>query len=157
MSVAMLRPFLSGSVALLVLLALPGCAKKNEFETAEVTGAVLYNGEPLKIGSLLFVPVGGGPTAQANITESGTYSMGTYELADGAILGKHKVMITALTSPGGSGLPEDAINGNSAAVSVIPEKFGNLERSGLEVEVAPGGNTITFDLTDKEGKIVVGQ
>lgn len=139
--------------ALLPLL-LVGCGKKNEFETAKVSGTVLYKNEPIKIGSLVFVPTGNGPSAQANIDRNGNFDMGTYETADGAILGQHKVMIHALTGSGGTGLPEDAVKGDGSLKSIIPERFGDLEKSGLVVDVQPGTNVVNFELDDKEGKVV---
>ncbi len=132
-----------------------GCGSDNRLETATVSGKVSYNGDPLAIGSLLFVPVGGGPSAQANIEPDGSYSMGTYELTDGAIPGEHKVMITAITAPGGSGLPEDAVGNDGAPVSVIPEHFGNLEKSGLVITVKSGKNNVDFVLTSTTGEVKV--
>ncbi len=141
------------------VLLLSGCAKSHEFETAKVSGMVTYNAKPLQIGSLLFIPEAGGPTAQGKINTKGEFYMGTYNDADGAILGKHKVMIMAITSPGGTGLPEDSIKskGDGVPVSVIPEHFGDQSKSGLEVEVKKGENRLTFELSDTTGKVVVGE
>jgi hypothetical protein len=116
---------------------------------------VTYNGEPLQIGSLLFVPVGGGPSSEGNIDRNGNYRMGTYTTVDGAVLGKHQVMITAFTSMGGNGLPEDSIKGDSAPVSIIPEKYGDLAKSGLEIEVKEGQNNVDFVLTAKAGEVKI--
>lgn len=144
-----------GVLACSVLCVSVGCSSENRLETGEVYGKVTYNGDPLQIGSLLFVPTGGGPTAEANIESDGTFTMGTYELEDGAILGEHKVMITAITAPGGSGLPEDVIDGEGAPVSIIPERFGDLEKSGLVVNVKSGENNIDFVLTAETGEVKV--
>lgn len=138
------------------LATVAGCGgSEDRLETAPVTGTVTYNGDTLKIGSLLFVPVGGGPTAEANIEADGTFEMGTYDLDDGAVIGQHKVMITAITAPGGSGLPEDVIDGDGAPVWVIPEFYGNLEKSGLVVDVKSGENEVDFVLTSKAGEVKV--
>jgi len=136
-----------------LILTTSGCGSDGQLETATVSGKVTYNGDPLQIGSLLFVPVGGGPSAQANIEPDGSYTMGTYDLTDGAIPGEHKVMITAITAPGGSGLPEDQIDGDGAPVSVIPEMFGDLEKSGLVVKVKSGSNDVDFVLTSTAGEV----
>lgn len=135
-----------------VLLSTWGCGDGRP-KRSPVTGTVSYNGTPLSIGSLVFIPVGGGPPAQGKISRDGLYEMGTFEEDDGVIPGKYKVMITALTSPGGSGLPEDAVNGNAGPVSVIPEWYGDLENSGLVVMVEEDkDNTIDFPLTDDKPK-----
>jgi hypothetical protein len=114
---------------------------------------VTYLGQPLRIGSIVFVPEAGGKTAMANISREGEYILGSYEETDGAITGKHKIMIIALTSPGGSGLPEDVIKPDQAPVSVIPERFSDQNKSKLVAEVKEGENTINFVLTDKTGDV----
>ncbi|MCH9652712.1 MAG: hypothetical protein K0U86_00385 [Planctomycetes bacterium] len=135
-----------------VLLTMSGCGDGHPKRSA-VTGTVSYNGKPLSIGSLVFIPVGGGPSAQGKVDRNGFYEMGTYDDDDGVIPGDYKIMITALTSPGGSGLPEDAVDGNAGPVSVIPEWYGDLEKSGLRVTVvADKANTIDFPLTDDKPK-----
>lgn len=60
-------------------------------------------------------------------------------------------MITAFTQPsGGSGLPEDTLNGNTASVSLIPEIYGDLEHSGLTATIVKGRNTVDFALEKKD-------
>jgi hypothetical protein len=142
------------ATSMFVVLSM-GCSSENRIETGTVSGTVTYNGDPLQIGSLLFVPVAGGPSAEANIGTDGSFEMGTYDDDDGAVLGEHKVMITAFTSPGGSGLPEDVIDGDGAPVSVIPDFYGDLEKSGLKVDVKSGDNAIDFVLTSKAGEVKV--
>ena len=142
--------FVRAMIATTLLLAIAGCTPGDRAETARVHGKVTYNGKPLNMGSLLFVPVGGGTSAQGEIGSDGSYVMGTYEKTDGAIVGEHKVIITALTQPAGA-LPEDDINANAAPITLIPERYGDLERSGLRATVEGGtDNEINFDLTDEE-------
>jgi hypothetical protein len=142
-------------VASVFVVSFVGCSSENRVATGTVTGVVTYNGDPLQIGSLLFVPVGGGPTAEANIGTDGSFEMGTYDDDDGAVLGEHQVMITAFTAPGGSGLPEDVIDGDGAPVSILPDFYGDLEKSGLKVDVKSGENNIDFVLTSKSGEVKV--
>jgi len=122
-----------------------------------VRGKITYKGDPVRVGSIMFVPDAGGKSAVANISKEGEYVLGSYEETDGAILGKHRVMIIALTTPGGSGLPEDFIKskgGAEAQVSVIPERFSDDKTSKLIAEVKDGENTIDFVLNDKTGEVV---
>jgi hypothetical protein len=117
---------------------------------------VTYKGEPLKVGSIIFVPDGGGKTAVADITPEGEYVLGSYESADGAIPGKHRVMIIALTAPGGSGLPEDTIKlkgGAQSPVNVIPQHYADDKTSKLIAEVKDGENSIDFILGEKTGEV----
>ncbi|QDV49668.1 hypothetical protein Enr17x_16890 [Gimesia fumaroli] len=153
---ACLRLFKQTNMLLLLLCILPltmsGCGDGRPAR-ATVTGNVSYNGKPLSIGSLVFIPIGGGPPAQGKVNRDGVYEMGTFEETDGVIPGDYKVMITALTSSGGSGLPEDTVSANEAPVSVIPEWYGDLEKSGLQVTVkADEENKIDFPLTDDKPK-----
>ncbi|WP_145034780.1 hypothetical protein [Caulifigura coniformis] len=119
-------------------------------------GKITYKGEALHVGSIMFVPEAGGKTAVANISKDGEYVLGSYEDDDGAILGKHRIMIIALTAPGGTGLPEDFIKakgGAEAQVSVIPEKFSDDKTSKLVAEVKDGENTIDIVLSEKSGEV----
>jgi hypothetical protein len=139
------------------LCVLAGCGSSDgRSHVAPVKGKVTYKGEPLKTGSIIFVPDAGGKTAAADITPEGEYVLGSYEATDGAIPGKHRVMIIALTSPGGTGLPEDTIKlkgGAQAPVNVIPERFADDKKSGLVAEVKDGDNTIDIVLTEKTGEV----
>ncbi|WP_298860862.1 hypothetical protein [uncultured Gimesia sp.] len=148
----MYRPRTILTLLCVMLFTMTGCGDGHP-NRSTVTGTVSYNGKPLSVGSLVFIPVGGGPSAQGKIDRNGFYEMGTFDDDDGVIPGDYKIMITALTSPGGSGLPEDAVNGNAGPVSVIPEWYGDLEKSGLLVTVvADKANTIDFPLTDDKPK-----
>lgn len=128
-----------------------GCGGNgNRPKTAQVSGKVMYDGKPVETGSLLFVPNGGGAPAQGNIESDGSYRLGTFTETDGATLGEFKVMITAWTQPkGGPGLPEDAIRGDAGPISLIPEIYGDLDKSGLTATVKDEDNTIDFNLEKK--------
>jgi hypothetical protein len=153
----MLRPFISRLSAAAVICVLAGCGSSDgRSHVAPVKGKVTYKGEPLKTGSIVFVPDAGGKTAAADISPEGEYVLGSYEATDGAILGKHRVMIIALTAPGGTGLPEDMIKlkgGAQSPVNVIPERFADDKKSGLVAEVKDGENTIDFILSEKSGEV----
>lgn len=135
----------------LLLVLCAGCGRSDRLPTAYVNGTVTFEGAPVPTGSLLFVPEGGGPAAQGNISKDGSYTLGTYTTSDGAILGRFQVMITAFAQPkGGSGLPEDMMNSNTESLSLIPEIYGDLEKSGLTATVDGGSNTIDFNLVKPE-------
>jgi hypothetical protein len=122
-------------------LALFGCAKKGGLETAPVTGKVTYKGKPLPNGTVMFVP-GEGPAATGEIAADGTYHLTTYAPNDGAVLGKHKISITALADMSNL-LPEQR---NPLPPSLIPDKFMSHDSSGLTAEVARGNNEVNLDL-----------
>ncbi|WLD15068.1 hypothetical protein [Planctellipticum variicoloris] len=142
---------LSALASVVLALTVSGCGGDGRLPTAPVSGTVTFESAPVPTGSLLFVPEGGGPSAQGNLDADGHYTLGTYTTNDGAILGRFKVMITAFTQPtGGAGLPEDTIKGDAAPISLISEVYGDLENSGLTATVVKGKNTIDFDLEKKE-------
>jgi hypothetical protein len=85
-----------------VLLAtiLSGCGPGHGMTLGRVQGKVNYKGEPLKFGTVSFVPDiskgTNGPIATGNIKSDGTYILSTDEGGDGALVGHHKVSIVGL-------------------------------------------------------------
>src|SRR5262245_24020292 len=153
----MLRDFVSRPLSVAVLCVLAGCGSSDgRSHTAPVKGTVTYKGEPLRTGSIVFVPDAGGKTAAADISREGEYVLGSYESTDGAIPGKHRIMIIALSAPGGTGLPEDTIKlkgGADSPISLLPEKFSEDRKSLLVANVKDGDNTIDIVLTEKTGEV----
>ena len=130
--------------ALLAAAVISGCGKKGGLETAPVSGKVTYRGKPLTTGTVMFVP-GEGPAATGEINSAGVYKLTTYTSGDGAVIGKHKVTITALQGMGDA-LPEQR---SPTPPPLIPAKYLNDGTSGLTAEVKPGtNNEVNFELTD---------
>lgn len=143
-----------------------GCGSGIHYEHATVHGKVTYQGKPVPLGSVLFVPVE--PPADGVMQPaSGTIkSDGTYELksqADaGAILGEHKVVVMAIE--GGPSGPEASKNDTKAAKdantpsaptaksvkfkSLIPKKYSDPTTTPLTRKVVAGDNTIDLEITD---------
>ena len=117
-----------------------GCLRNDGLVTAPVTGKVTYKGKPLPNGTIMFVP-SEGPAATGEIGSDGTYRLSTGSI-DGAVLGSHKVSITALADIGGA-LPEQR---NPTPPSLLPAKYLSHETSGLTAEVKKGKNEVIFDL-----------
>ena len=131
-------------VAVSLLLFIAGCAKKGGLETAPVSGKVTYRGKALSTGTVMFVP-GEGPAATGEIGNDGTYKLTTYKTDDGAVIGLHKVTITALQGMDGA-LPELR---SGTPGPLVPAKYLNAESSGLTADVKPKtNNEVNFDLKD---------
>lgn len=94
----------SRSLTLLLALTVPvavGCGGgSDQKKTTRVNGVVTFNGQPVKGGTVTFVPVAeNGDNARGNVgkpangvvNDDGTYSLSTYADGDGAILGQHVV------------------------------------------------------------------
>lgn len=115
--------FFSVSVAFFSLLA-AGCEDTSyQKKTAQVTGIVTIEGKPLTFGAISFSPVTTGKesakSAEGSVGEDGKFSLSTYVVGDGAVVGKHRVTL-------GSPDPKKRLPGE------IPKDY--------ELEVKPGSN-----------------
>jgi hypothetical protein len=147
---------LSIAARLLVLLPILFTACSQQRPAASVKGTVTFDGKPLRFGSVVFVPTEQGSTAQANLKSDGSFVLTTYQEGDGAVIGRHQVMIVALASEGA--LPSEELDDQTRfsrtgeplpLESVIPEIYGDYRRSGLTANVVAGENTIEFALVSK--------
>lgn len=131
----------------LVPLGLLGCSGGiDQFATAKVTGKVLCDGKPVPFVRLTFAPIGEkknqvnvGKAGVADADEDGMFTVSTYGENDGAVVGKHNVVVAPPH-------PEK-----------IPEFFCDCETNGakpvIEVTVkADGENSFTIDLPPKKSK-----
>lgn len=129
----------------LIATTLTGCGGSSDrLKVVPVSGVVTFNGQPLPNGSLLFVPVQDGPSAQAILKSDGTFSAGTYETADGVVPGEYQVSITAFDIPVDQELDASA----PSPKSLIPDRYRSPEQSGLTATITGDGkNELRFELT----------
>lgn len=137
----MCRRIPTSGVLLAVALVLAGCGG-DQMRTAPVNGKVTYQNKPVPQGSVTFIPESGGPPATGEIKPDGTFRMTTYSSGDGAILGKHKVVIVAIEDMEGK-LPEER---NPTPPPIIPAKYTSPATTPLTAEVKDGDNSPVFDL-----------
>lgn len=165
---------LAGSLCFCLAL-LVGCSSGTKGpKLAPADGTVTYMGNPLAGATVMFVPAKG-PVAMGVTDMSGKFRLATGTIR-GAVIGPMKVSITAMSvSESDAGM--DAISkrpqsqaeadaymkkaaemqaamasGQAAEVmpkSLIPEKYGKAETSGLEYEIkANGPNHFEIALTN---------
>ncbi len=133
----------AGAAAILAL-QLTGCGGGPELPPmAPVSGKVTLNGTPLTRGTVQFVPDKSqgtqGPPALGMIGPDGRYSLKTAGV-EGAIVGHHKVRVESRQQP------KDETD--TMPPSLIPERYGNENASGLAFEVQAGQkNDIPISLT----------
>lgn len=99
---------------------------------------------------MLFLPEDGSRSAMGKTDSQGRFELGTLDPTDGAVVGMHRVSITA-RGPGKPAPPGDSATGLPGASLIpgdprIPEKYFSPETSGLSKEVQAGSNEFQFDL-----------
>lgn len=115
-----------------------GCGQQ-QFKIAPVSGVCTCQGEPMSAGLLILHPVRDpaadskspnlGKPAHAAIQPDGSFAMSTYATNDGAVIGKHRVVLNLAE------LDDDD-----------PQQPCNDAAKDLMVEVSPGQNQLEIDL-----------
>lgn len=127
------------ALALLVsLVGLSGCSdgKPPRFQ---VSGAVRFaDGEPVRTGTIEFCVPGSRWSASGTISHDGSYRLTTVQKGDGAIEGRHQVIIRQLViayiQPEGGHTHGQAVN----------PKYSDYSSSDLVADVKRGTNRIDF-------------
>ena len=85
---------------LLVTATIAGCGDGlDRFPTAQVTGVVMCEGQPVPYAMVYFEPLQSGESAIvgkpgfAVADANGAFTLGTYDTTDGAVVGKHRVRV----------------------------------------------------------------
>ena len=121
-----------------VLICCLGCGPQGP-TTYPVRGKVVFeDGAPLATGGkVLFESAslqGVGKNARGAIQPDGTFEMTTFESGDGAVPGKHRVLVKAKRDS------DDYIKRGIIPRPVIDERFEDYDTSGLEFTVEQGDN-----------------
>lgn len=123
--------------------SLSGCGSSEHFDVAPVKGKVLCSGKPVPEGIVQFAPISTeaptgnkarrpGKSGAGEIKSDGTFEISTYQLGDGAVVGKCRVIAG----------PSD------------PTKPWACKLPGpIEFEVKPGANSIVIKLEGDKGTI----
>ena len=149
--------------ALLILLLASGCNRgPARPKTYPVTGVVTWQGQPVPGATVTFSPKTPpepgqeGPQGATGITdEQGRYQLGTFARGDGAIPGDYYVTVAKYENQGGvaSGTatseeeytPPDPNAPPPIPKNLLPERYANVQSSGLTFTVEAKNNT--FDIT----------
>ncbi len=125
------------------LVALTGCSDP-ERATYPVHGIVRFtDGQLLRGGSVEFEIKGRkkSVTATGDIHPDGSFVLGTFELTDGALVGKHRAVVIADQGQGDGHERPWLI----PKVKLHP-KYREYRTSGLEFEVKPQSNSFVIDV-----------
>ena len=114
------------AASLAVALGLIGCGSSNGLSLGRVSGTITYKGEPIKRGTVIFMPDESkglvGPAAMGTIGSDGSYVMTTEQTGDGAMIGLHKVGIMAIGETPISGSEEAATKEGDEVKSFLANK-----------------------------------
>lgn len=128
---------IAAGLTLFLSLGCGPAAPKREF--AQVTGTVIYKGEPVATGTISFQPPSG-PMTTAALDDGGNFTMQ-------AVVGLNRVVIVSrepFPELDPNDMPKEA---PPMPVSYIPEHYSTAN-SPLEFQVESGENTAEFDLKD---------
>jgi len=124
------------------LLFLAGCGSRGPFDVVPVSGKVVYrDGSPIMSDRIVvrFVPQGvsaagkvapGAATGEVNVSDGIFPGLTTYKHFDGAIVGRHKVLVMAFKT---------GLGGINQPIVSVPAKYAKVDTTPLEVEVSRGG------------------
>ncbi|WP_166830959.1 hypothetical protein [Thalassoroseus pseudoceratinae] len=135
-----------GLVIMGFVMTVTGCGGSGDQKsTAEVTGTVTFNGQPVTGGTLTFVPQASsdnptpGKPASGKIQSDGTFTLSTYEEEDGAVIGKHAISYGAPAAESSA-----ATDGHGEAAQ---SPYAGLKPNPATVEIESGSNEIEIKLT----------
>jgi hypothetical protein len=132
----------------LVVGLLSGCSGSTQ--ESQVSGQVTLNGKSIGPGTVVFAPVGGGKPATASVDENGHYVMYTNREV-GLGPGKYRAAVSIREAPPNIKRGERPPPGKL----LVPERYEDSDKSGLEYDVAPGSNTIHIELKSQPTNSVI--
>jgi hypothetical protein len=135
--------------ALLVIVFAMGCGAG----TGDVSGVVSYNKKPIRGGVIQFM-ASDGKAYSANISDTGSYAL-TVPTGDAKVIvsyvdekkGRAAFKEFQTSKDKGPGRAKPVLP-PAGSFSLIPERYGDWNKSGLSAKITSGQNTHSFDLTD---------
>jgi hypothetical protein len=128
----------------LLTVATTGCGRRSDLpKTAPVSGVLTYKQASVENAQITFHPELEGNSGRGVTDAKGRFILSTYEMKDGAVLGKHQVTVSVMVDRA-SPMPTRA----REALSPIPIKYANKNTSTLEIEVLDKRNKVELQLED---------
>ena len=140
-------------VGLIMLWFAGGCGRESAFERVPIAGEVTYNGQPVELGTIRFIPA-----EDAKLPSSGAIIRQGKYLADskcGVPVGKYRVSI----EPQGAGSMtniEDATTSAKAPGPSLPAKFNSESELTISVESGQPPPAGDFHLVDQRRHVPAG-
>ena len=148
-----------GTLEMVLVLVLSGCAKGPPPVT-EVSGTVLLDNKPLPQARVEFVPdlenFGAEMNSSAITDDQGHFTLSfTYKGEPGAVVGKHRVLVTEPPTPAEFRRQDEQTQAKYAQYRAklknrpIPAAYGNVGQTPLTVDVKPDQKTYELQLNRK--------
>jgi hypothetical protein len=125
------------ALSAVALLIVAGCDDGRPTRVP-IAGTVLVDGKPLTVGDVKFVPQGARPSS-GKIDPSGRFRLTCYDGGDGAVLGMHRVQVSA------SEIKGDEVRWHA------PIKYANFRTSGITFEVSEPAESLVIELKSDGG------
>ncbi|WP_437187642.1 carboxypeptidase-like regulatory domain-containing protein [Planctomicrobium sp. SH668] len=125
--------------AFAIVLLCFGCGGTSGPQATPVSGVVMNGDKPLDGAVVMFIPQNG-PRATGTTDSTGRFQLTTIAPNDGAYPGDYSVAVTKTVSTNDKDM-------YARHKSLIPEKFGHPDKSGLKATVKSGEpNEVTLNL-----------
>ena len=130
-----------------VAMAASGCGRsgKQTPNRVPVSGRVTIAGQPLAYGTVQLVPDSPEGHSAMGTIKAGSFTLASAESSPGVVKGSYKVSIVSPQPIDPANRPSDPFS-PEANKSNIANRYGNIETSGLAVEVTGPTRDLTFDL-----------
>ncbi len=128
------------SCGVLALVLAAGCGAKTNTDTVyKATGVLTVGGKPLKNVRVTFYPVGEGTPSSGMTDDKGEFNLVTQKGAEGAVAGKHKVVLSVEAQEAQYG-KSSARGGDPTKTKLpFPVKYTQRRSTPKEVEVTADG------------------
>lgn len=142
-----IKSFMRG-YACIVCVLFVGCFGDGRRPVFPVSGKVTFEGKPTVDALITFHPQNDpDPTSRPLLTRvsaDGTYKLYTYEMDDGAPVGKYVVTVTWIKETDNQNAPKEEVR---PAKNMVPERFAQPKTTPLAVEVKEQPNEFSFELS----------
>ncbi len=133
------RTICSSIAIVLAAVGITGCGGDSLPNLVPIEGEVLYNGEPLTEGTVIYLPAQpGGRQATGPIGPKGQFTLMTLKKNDGVMRGDYQIAIYAYEPHPGEPMSREereAAGGKIERGFIIPEKYADGATSGLTDKV----------------------
>jgi hypothetical protein len=133
-----------GPLLLPLFVAFTAGCRADRPEMAQVSGLVLIDGEPLRHGTIQFIPKGS-RASYGRLDENGRFQLTCRDPNDGAVLGRHTVTVSG----------DEIIESTNFITKTrwhAPKKYADPHKSGLSADISESVNHLKFELAWNGGQ-----